>query len=398
MSERARVALWLSLTVVLFIGVGLLAQTGAEFDFTRDHASTRSNPWGTKAWRELLEHSGLQSETWLEPLTQLTDDVRCLVLLDPTLPVSGEERDALVDWVEAGGRLVVAPHAHRESGSYAGRVAQGSMEDLLAAFGLRAFGGNPAEWEIARAVEEPLTADVERVHVPTDYRLDAFHAAMAVDEQSVLFGSAQAAAAVRVELGEGTVVALCEAGMLGNATLREADNVVLAANLIFADGAPETVYFDEYHHGLAERERALDGPQVDVAPVRNTALALLGIAALYALGRSRRFGSPIEDRETGVRAGDEYVRAFAQIYSGAKASGAAAGMLADGLRRRASRAAGVPAGTDETVLETALERRGLPGREIVELLKELDAADHESPGERELLALAQRVAQYERML
>ncbi len=398
MSGRARLFLWLSLTLIAFIAIGLLVRRGAEFDFTRDHASTRANPWGTKAWRELLERSGIETRTWLTPLTELHDEVCMLVLLDPVLPIDKSERDALVRWVESGGTLIIAPHAYRNAGQLPGRAEWESIDEALAAFGLHAAGGNAAEVTVAPRAEEPVTADVEGIFVPTDYRLHGMHAPITMIERAVLLEDADGAVAVRVQMGEGTVIALCEASILSNANLRRADNVIFAANLVFAHGTTDIVYFDEYHNAVVEREEPSEPPEVDVSPVRNTALALLAIAALYALGRAKRFGSVVEDSDAEVRTGDEYVRAFAEIYSRADASGAAARMLAEGLRRRASHAAGVPVGAATEVLTTALQRRGLPGSDIVALLEELEAAEKDPPNDRELLTLAQNVARYEVML
>lgn len=398
MNDRLRLVLWLGITAVAFIAIAFIAGRGAAFDFTRDHSSTRANPWGTKAWRELLERSGVQTQSWLQPLTELGDDEVCLVLLSPVLPVTLEERMALANWVEAGGRLIVAPRGRVATGLSGGLPGSGGMEELLAGFGLRVFRQSRADREVGRLVEDPLTRDVETIHVPGELRLRGLHLPAAVAERTALFGEEEAAAVVRVSFGAGTVIALCEAEMLGNADLREVDNVILAANLVFADGAPRVVHFDEYHNGLAASREVPEPPEVDVGPVRNTALALLGIAALYALGRSRRFGAPSRERDVGVRTADEYVRALAGIYSGARSSGAAAAMLADGLRRRALRAAGLPPGAERVTLERALVRRGLPGREIDRLLDELGAAAERSSGEKQLLTLAQRVARYERML
>ncbi len=398
MSQRARLILLVVGVIALFTVVGLIARAGGAFDFTRDHANTRTNPWGTKAWRELLERTGVATATWDKPLTELSGEVTFLVVLDPVKPIQVEERQALVEWVEGGGRLVIAPFAYRATALTGGWAAH-SMDETLACFGLRAFGGNDAEVAVQRRADTPLTADVSTVFVPTDQRLRALSSG---DEDEVpgghrvLLGDDQGAAAMELRLGEGRVVALCEAEILANATLREADNVVLAANLAFAGGAPAMAYFDEYHHAISLDEGVFAGPQVDASPFRYTIFALLAVAAVYAVGRARRFGAPLPPQEDSRRAGVEFVQAFAQVYARADAAAAAARLLGGGFRRKLARAAGVPASVRRPVLVTALHRRRLPGEEMVALLTRLEQPGEVSDGT--LLEMAQEAARYERML
>jgi hypothetical protein len=167
--------------------------------------------------------------------------------------------------------------------------------------------------------------------------------------------------------------------------------------VVFAGGAPDEVFFDEYHHGVITGEGVFAGPEVDTTPFRHTALALLAVAAIYAVGRSRRFGAPEAETDQGRRSSGDYVRALAQVYHRARAASASASMLAGGLRREAAAAAGMPATADDSALAGALDARGLPGEEIAELLGRLEGAGEDMTDD-ELLRLAQQVAHYERML
>jgi len=171
MGERARIAVFIIAALLLFAGVSMVIRPATEFDHTRDHASVRTNPWGTKAWRELLGVSGVATATWTRPLTELPDEVQYLALLDPTEPVEPDEQRALVDWVSEGGRLVIAPFAYRESETIAGRTADASVEQILRDFGLRTARGGAADARAVPDADVPLTADVSSVLVPTDARL-----------------------------------------------------------------------------------------------------------------------------------------------------------------------------------------------------------------------------------
>ncbi|MBD3293255.1 MAG: DUF4350 domain-containing protein [Armatimonadia bacterium] len=392
MSERARLVIFVVGTLLLFTIVALIVQATTDFDYVRDHASDRTNPWGTKAFRELLTRSGVATETWTMPLSRLSEEVQFLIILDPTEPISGDDRDALAAWVADGGRLVVAPYAYRPFEGPEGRQASNSLEATLSAFNVRSTIGDAADEEVSAVAQSPLTADVAQVLVPTDGRLRK-----AGPGEVLLADGMGAPAAVSVPHGEGRVIVLAEAEMLGNATLPLADNVVFAANLIFAGGAPDAVYFDEYHHGVVAGEGVFGGAEVDVSPFRNTALALLAVAVVYAIGRSRRFGAPVSSRDGSGRSSADYVRALAQIHGRGGAASTAASMLAAGLRRRAASAVGVASTATLGQIANTLDRRGVPGDEVAELLELLESAD-ESMTDAQLLTLARRVAHYERML
>ncbi len=403
MSERGRMILFVIGMLVLFTTVSLLVSATTAFDYTRDHASSRTNPWGTKAWRELIGRCGVETRDWLAPLTTLSDEVEFLVLLDPTEVIEDDERTALRDWVRGGGRLLLAPFAKRADTSIDGRWARAAMDQVMRQFGVTLASTTRPDGSAHPVAETAATADLSEVYLPGTGRLGLVEDAAEADQaepaaaEVLLRDADEMPAAVRVAFGEGTVVALAEAEMLSNAVLSRADNVVLAANVVFAGGAPEKVHFDEYHHGYGGSGGALAGPRVDPSPFRNTALALLGVAAIYAIGRSRRFGAQAGDAGADRRSSAEYVRALAQVYSQADAGSAAATMLAAGFRRRIAAEVSLPASAQLPALERELQRRGLPGREMTEALRQLEAADDGIPSAR-LLALARQVARYERML
>ena len=136
MSERGRMILFVIGMLVLFTTVSLLVSATTAFDYTRDHASSRTNPWGTKAWRELIGRCGVETRDWLAPLTTLSDEVEFLVLLDPTEVIEDDERTALRDWVRGGGRLLLAPFAKRADTSIDGRWARAAMDQVMRQFGV----------------------------------------------------------------------------------------------------------------------------------------------------------------------------------------------------------------------------------------------------------------------
>ena len=101
----------LLLIVALIAGFSILSLIfgrPAAFDPVRDHAITRTNPWGLKALAELCRQHGLPVIAWHETLDKLTDSERFLAIVDPCVTPAEKEREALVAWVQQGGTLLLA--------------------------------------------------------------------------------------------------------------------------------------------------------------------------------------------------------------------------------------------------------------------------------------------------
>ncbi len=107
---------WTPVFVVLLVSVTVFtlvyaynASRTPSWDPICDHSSRRTNEWGTKAFRELLEESGVRTGTWGAPLTELSPEVQQLWIINPQRAVSETEVERLVAWVAEGGRAIIAP-------------------------------------------------------------------------------------------------------------------------------------------------------------------------------------------------------------------------------------------------------------------------------------------------
>lgn len=408
MNERQRTIALLGGTLALMVAVALVVPRnhGDGYDWTRDHSSLQKNPWGTAGYRELLDRTGVRTESWEQSLTELGPETNLLMLLDPRSAISDEEREHLLDWVEGGGRLVIAPFG--DATSLAAMLGSGSsgfagymgVSALLSDLGLELTDEGDAGREGEVVTRSEITRGVNVVGVPSRYRLartkHGTPSREGIGEPRTDVAVGTQAVMMSLPVGEGIVHVIAEVEMLANGEIGENDNAILAANIVFADGAPDVVYFDERSVKWAS-EADENGPKVDSRPLNNVLLALLVIAIIYAMGRAQRFGAAVPPDDDTRRARSDYVRAFAEIYARAQASEAATEMLATGLRRRMSRAAGTtPAAPVERIAER-LDRRGLPGAEMAALLAELEATGAHLT-DKELIRLARRIADYERML
>jgi len=409
--QGLRLGGWLLAALALFVALALVVGPRAAYDWARDHSSTRKNPWGLAACRELIERLEVPTATWDRPLTELDGEVQMLMLLDPLTAVGDEEQERLLEWVAGGGRLVLA--AFGESWDPLSLMRSGrttisgylSMSALLARLGLRLSDEGDPGYPARVKTRSELTRDIRAISVPSRHRIAPVAGEDADDTERVQRGPARVdiaagpdAVVMTLPLGKGTIHVLSDVEILANSQIGREDNVVLAANLVLAGGAPDRLYFDEYHHGTDERQPVFSSErEVDPAPLEWMLWGLLAVAAVYAIGRAQRLGAPVPPRSGERRSSRDYVRAFAEIYARAQARDAALAMLALELRRKMARAAGTTPAASPERLGDRLQRRGLPGAQMADLLAELEQTE-DVPTDADLVRLGRRIAQYERML
>jgi len=194
--------------------------------------------------------------------------------------------------------------------------------------------------------------------------------------------------------GRGRITVLAEVEVLSNANLSRADNVVLAANLLFTGS--DRVLFAEHLHRLGSG-RSADAEALDPSRARATLLLAVLALVLYFAGRMQRFGAPQPLPRSPRRSALEFVGALADLYRRAEARGAVLDILRHAFRQRLAAAVGLPPGTDAPALAAAVaDRHGLPAPPLAALLTQLDTpATLANVTEDHLLRLAKLMADYE---
>jgi hypothetical protein len=283
-----------------------------------------------------------------------------LVLFEPTY------LKALLAWVEAGGRLVVAPR--EVSGEWNNTRAQSSGRDvpgernilkLLEVAGTVSLEQQPATDTVAKERSEsagyrhwnrsrtgnnsgPTPMDLwngwsNHVATPRDLQVDATGslAELAVDVKTVaapgdefttlkvgdikpagtlsytdVNGDEQVLAAA-VSRGRGEIVVLSDPDLLNNLLIARNDNSVLAARLLSPSGQP--VDFDEYYHGLAVRGNPMF--LLTRPGFATVAVALLLVVGVVAWRSAVYLGPPLPDVEKSRRDILEYVNAMGSFFA-----------------------------------------------------------------------------------
>jgi hypothetical protein len=361
-----------------------------------DHASFRTNPWGTQAFRELLQRAGLTTHAWnASGWRHLSPAVRMLWIVDPQRRPTEDDLRGLSQWLEAGGWLVVAPDPRLEPRGVRW-VGAAAGERLLEHLGWRVVGREKApSTGLWVAAGDPATRDVRQLQV-SGFRLQPLAAAPA-QRYVALVADERGPVVIRQNRGKGRLFLLADADLLANQWIAGADNVVLAANLAFLspDG---TVWFEERCHTAGF---APDRPPLDTTAPGRVIWALLAALALYLAGRMQRFGEVYVPPPPPRRSALETVQAFASLYQRARRPQEALKPMVRRLRRRLEHLTGLRAGADPQAIAQAakIRRPGLDAQALAETLHRCAAVEGGAPlTDAGLLELAQRIHRAEKEL
>ena len=372
-------AVLVALNFVFFVDT----RAGDEDEFTGNRSSYRSTPFGTLAFYTLLEESRYNVTRFEKPFTELKErEPGTLIVIAPpeTHQPNDDEFIALNKWVEAGGLLIIIDRqidveigdaqAHTETAS-----SKSSVRPLQ---------------------PTPFTRSVQRV------RLSEHATRVELDSRSTTYhiGDDNAAVLADAQVGKGRVVLLTDQYVVANNGISEADNVILALNLL--EGRPPgKIAFDEYHHGYGASSAGggvISYFRGTPVPWMMAQAALIAALVVYSYGR--RFGRPIPLRQERRTTNLEFVSSMANITRLAEASDLAMENIYSEFRKRLCRFSGVPPKIENGKLAAVAAHRGnLDGAELTKLLSRCEEiARGEQASESELLRLVTRIREVELQL
>lgn len=319
---------------VALIGV-LVVQGSPESTASLDPRS--HEPDGTSALVALLDGLGAEVEL-SEGLPDERDDVS-LLLVDR---LDEAQTDAVLDWVRAGGTLVVTdPESSLTPEALPFGPREGLVEETTLGPGFCTIDA---------------VGDVEDIDAGVAYRYDTGAAAASC------LGSRDYAFVVVEEEGDGEVVSIGGADVLTNERLGHDDNAVLAAALLApVRGTSIRVVDAPIPAGGGDKtlvDLISDG-------VRRAGLQLGVAFLLYAVWRAVRLGRPVAEAQPVEIAGSELVGAAGRLLERGRGPGPAAEVLRGRLRRTLAIRFGVPPGVPgATLVATVAERTGVDAAQL----------------------------------
>jgi hypothetical protein len=307
--------------------------------------SEETSPSGLYTFKRILGDQGTRLHTRVAPLSKLDPGIEIVLLMGADLEEPEHQR--LLEWVRAGGALVVLASSdfmeegelavkHEACGTNAERGPGAELTPLkLAVVGNRSLSLAP----------DPDSTVVQRVEVTcggSPYIVTSF-------------------------LGDGTITFLPERELLSNASLSVADNARLVAEIFASDEGGSIELVGPWTG---------DGSDSPIQSLKSAGmlpamLQLLGLALLLAIRQGTSFGVRKDERQRERRAFSDHVRAIASNYAKAGAGSLVSGhyglLLVDQLRDR------LCPGQAPTLLQLAAvvaRRVQRPETEIVQLLVE----------------------------
>lgn len=374
-------------TLLIVAGVLLVAMSLAALIFEPRSSGTQSLGYpssysaasdGAKAAYLLLTEMGYKIERSTNAPGELPDRAQgtVLVLADPFIPASNEEKWQIERFVRRGGRIL---------------VTGGSASSLLAATDFNHGRESGLEWQDFRAQQPgPLSQQAIAVSMKTGARWGNKFPAFVP-----YFGDEHGAVVVSARLGEGEVIWWASSGPLTNYGLARAANLRLLLNSI----GPRTgtrVLWDEYFHGV--RAGLWDYLGRTPAP---WALAQMGVLFLcIVFTYSRRSGPVAVHREESRLSPLEFVETMGDLYERKRAPAGAVEAAFKHFRSLLERRLGLASPATIESLERAASLRG--GRQETGLFQTLRHCEEAMRGSRvsgpQAMALVQSLHDHTRRL
>jgi hypothetical protein len=372
--------------IVLFLGLVafvLLGPAQAPQEPTSSAPTTHSSAEGGALallrWTRDLGYDARRLEFQEFALTEQAD---ALVILSPAEPIELAQAREILDWVEAGGTLILADDRTR---------LFAPANELLAELDIRiARYDEGGSIERATALQPALNMPPLREIAPqTRYVLSIERADTAplFGVHDSVSGELEGTVLLGLRRGTGYIYLSSASYPFTNEGLRDERHAALVLNLLRRIPEGGRILFDEYHHGFYE-------PPSLLGTIASTAwgwglLYALGIGTIYLLLTGRRFGQPVPLREeTRRRSSAEYIESMADLLQRGGKRGFVLRHYHSSLKRRLARPYGIsPHLDDDTFVRELARYRPLSDEDQERLRALLARMRREQIGEDELLRL-----------
>jgi hypothetical protein len=406
---KQRLAMLLLFVLVIAVLIGLNAASYQQQPKTADselfpnRSSYNSGATGTQAWYSLLAETGRNVTRWQESpaslLTGKTSPSVFVVIGTVRREFTSNEAEALLEWVNRGGRLVLIDREPPET--LAVTTAEWKVE-IKALPRPELFSTDPADREQMThgvAAVRPSQPSVFTQGVNA-VQFSRFAEKIEIVRQSggqpslpksgsdapppraeSLVSGEQASDVgpfvpisqngrnyvAEVPFGSGHIVFVSDPYVVSNAGISLADNAILSAGLVAIPSG--SIAFDEYHQGYSnDSNRFLQF--FAGTPVVAIFLQGLVLVGLVFYSKSRRFARPLPAPEPDRLTKLEYVTAMAELQQRTRAWDLAMENIYADFRRRSARMLGVDVGeaTSDVLSKRISERTDLDAASVRETL------------------------------
>jgi hypothetical protein len=285
------------------------------------YPSSYSGDWdGAKGPYVLLQNLHYHVERWEESPTEIsgTPGNAVLILAGPTQTPTPEDKSAIFEFLQKGGRIVA-------SGTGAAKILP-DAPPLNESYAIEETTKFPA------VLPSPLMRGAPEISM---FPPDNWQPKSAL--QLVVYGNVETAAVITYQVGKGQVIWWGNSAPLTNGKIRESDNLPLFLNSV---GPPDgvRVLWDEYFHGAHGTLWSYIARTPLVWGVVQFGIVFLAIVATH----SRRQGPISVPARVSRLSPLEFVETLGDLYSSAHAGSAAVRIAYQRLRFQLTRQLGLP--------------------------------------------------------
>src|SRR5689334_2079871 len=401
-------------------------------EITPNRSTYHSGPTGTRALHDLLNESGYKVIRWRESPERLFSEtgklVDTFVVIGPfPIEFTGNEIEALRDWVARGGRLVFIGRHFDDAlvpKSEGWRViarqwnfptvdddpanTQQMTKEVTALQPLQptVFTAGiqtvmPSRFAGRLSVLPPLKQD-KPIH---DGSVDIFGddderepvKASGSAAPIIHFGNREGALLVDYAYGSGRIVVLGDPYMVSNSGIKLNDNLQLAINLLASGGG--LIAFDEYHQGKGISQNPW-ASYFAGTPVLALGAQIVLLVLLILWTNARRFGRPLPLPHTDRRSSLEFVASMAELQERSRAYDLAIENIYTRTRRVLARHAGMDYNSSRAeIAKRIAERSNINAHQLETLMRQCEEAiNGETINWRQSLDLVRRLRAVEKNL
>ena len=399
-----------------------------------NRSTYNSGPTGTRALHDFLNESGYKVMRWRESPERLFGEsgkrVNTFVVIGRTqIEFTGNEAEALRDWVGRGGRLVLIDRKVDES------IAPKSEGWSLRAreWDYPTFDTNPGDVQqmtkgvtalkpvqptvltntiasvmpsrfASRLSVIPPPKEAKPEHVLNDDDDDeeeppprAAPKAITSSAPIIHIGNREGALLVDYAYGAGRIVVLSDPYIVTNSGIKLNDNLQLAINTLSAGGG--LIAFDEYHQGKGISQNPWAGYFAGT-PVLAIVAQIGLVILLIVWTNARRFGRPLPLPQTDRRSSLEFVASMAELQERSRAFDLAIENIYTRTRRVLARYAGIDYNSSRSeIAQRVAQRSTIDADKLETLMRQCEEAiNGEQINWRQSLDLVRRLRELERNL
>ncbi|HJY31111.1 MAG TPA: DUF4350 domain-containing protein [Pyrinomonadaceae bacterium] len=438
---RQRITIILTFVVIIGLLVVLNSLTFVRKEKTQDletfpnRSTYHSGPTGTRALHDFLNEAGYKVMRWRESPERLFSEsgkrVNTFVVIGRTqIEFTGNEAEALRDWVTRGGRLVLIDRKIDEA------IAPKSEGWSLRAreWDYPTFEDNPGDVQqmtkgvtALKPVQPTLLTNTIKSVMPSrfasrlsvipppkeqkpehvlndDFDDDEDEPAPRVAPKAITssapiihIGNREGALLVDYTYGAGRIVVLADPYIVSNSGIRLNDNLQLAINTLSAGGG--LIAFDEYHQGKGISQNPWAGYFAGT-PVLAIVAQIGLVILLIVWTNARRFGRPLPLPQTDRRSSLEFVASMAELQERSRAFDLAIENIYTRTRRVLARYAGIDYNSSRSeIARRVADRSTIDAGKLETLMRQCEEAiNGEQINWRQSLDLVRRLRELERTL